>query len=154
MINWAIEHNGETKIFSNLPKSWGLSDNLNETSAFELGFKRVVTPTYDPSVEELTNFHFDSVNDYYTYDVVGKIFTETLAELKAQKIVRLKAIFKVEIGRTDWYVTRGSEPNYTIPQNILDERAALRTQSNDLEAQINALTTKKAVVSFVLPSIV
>jgi len=36
----------------------------------------------------------------------------------------------------------------TTPQSIKDDRAALRTQSDLIEAEINALTTKKDVVLF------
>lgn len=149
---WAIEHNGETKTFSSLPKSWGLSDNINETAAVELGFKRVVTPIFNPNVEELANFHLSG--DVYTYDVVDKTFPETLAELKAQKIVNLKAIFRTKLESIQWWWNRAdrTKGNKPVPQEIQDQDTALRTQCDDIEAQINALTTKKAVVGFVLPN--
>ena len=38
------------------------------------------------------------------------------------------------------------------PQETTNNRADLRTQSNTIEAEIKALTTKKAVLTFDLPT--
>jgi len=38
------------------------------------------------------------------------------------------------------------------PQEVIDNRADLRTQSNTIEAEIKALTTKKAVLTYDLPT--
>ena len=54
----------------------------------------------------------------------------------------------MELSQTDWYIIREADSGEATPQYIKDSRAALRSQSNDLEAQINALTTKKSVVLF------
>jgi len=144
----AILVNGKIKTFSILPKQWqddnGLHLNIKDYSA--LGFKDVVTPEIDYRIEELANLHLDG--DVYTYDVIEKPIKETLAELKSEKLSQLKTNVGMELSQTDWYIIREADSGEPTPQYIKDSRAALRSQSNDLEAQINALTTKKSVVLF------
>lgn len=151
----AININGEIKTFSKLPTNFNLDGNfyltVSDNDAAALGFKDVVTPAYDPRVEELTNLHLDG--DVYTYDVVDKPIKETLAELKASKVDEIKRVISYKLATTDWYIIREIDSGEPTSQSIKDERAALRTKSNDLEAQINALTTKKEVVIFELPNL-
>jgi len=144
----AILVNGEIKTFGSVPKKWsdenGLHLNIGDGSAF--GFKDVVEPTYDGRIEELANLHLDG--DVYTYDVIEKPIKETLAELKANKVSQLKSMVGDELSKTDWYIIREADSGEATPQSVKDDRAALRAESNAIEAEINALTTKKAVVLF------
>jgi hypothetical protein len=144
----AIEINGEIKTFGRLPKSWsddnGLHLNIKNGSAY--GFKDVVTPSYDGRIEELTNLHLDG--DVYTYDVIERPIKETLAELKEQKIIGLKSDIGSRLSATDWYIIREADSGEATPADIRGERAALRTKSDTIEAEINKLTSKKAVVLF------
>jgi hypothetical protein len=144
----AIEINGEIKTFGSVPKRWsdenGLHLNIGDGSAF--GFKDVVTPTFDGRIENLDNLHLDG--DVYTYDVVEITFSQTLAELKADKINTLKSAVGSRLFQTDWYIIREADSGEATPSDVRGERAALRTQSDSIEAEINALTTKKAVVLF------
>jgi hypothetical protein len=144
--------NGEIKTFSRVPRSWtdenGLHLNIGDGDT--LGFKEVVQPLYDSRVEELDNLHLDG--NVYTYDVIDKNIPQTLAELKSQKISNLKNSIGSELSKTDWFIIRESDSGELTPQSIKDEREALRTQSNELGKQIKALTTKKAVLLFDLPT--
>ena len=144
----AIEINGEIKTFGRVPKTWsdenGLHLNIGDGSAF--GFKDVVYPTFDGRVQELANLHLDG--DVFTYDVIEKPIKETLAELKANKVSELKSTVGLELSKTDWYIIREADSGEATPQSIKDERATLRAESNAIEADINALTTKKSVVLF------
>lgn len=147
----AIEINGEIKLFNKLPKEFTTSDGrlvlgLNEKFAKELGFKDVVVPDYDPRIQELANLHLEG--DVYTYDVIEKPIKETLDELKANKVEQLKSIVGGKLSATDWYIIREADSGEATPAGIKDERAVLRTKSDSIEAEINALTTKKAVVLF------
>jgi hypothetical protein len=144
----AILVNGEIKTFSSVPKTWvdGDTTYLNIKDGAFLGFKDVVFPTYDARVEKLENLHLDG--DVYTYDVIDKPIKETLAELKSQKISELKSIIGNMLSITDWYIIREADSGEATPSEIRGERAALRTKSDTIEAEINALTTKKAVVLF------
>jgi hypothetical protein len=148
----AILVNGEIKTFSRVPKSWSDENglHLNIGDGASLGFKEVVKPTYDSRIEELDNLHLDG--DVYTYDVIDKKIEQTLAELKANKISNLKHSIGSQLAKTDWYIIREADSGELTPQSIKDDRAALRTQSNDIEAQINALTTKKSVLTYDLPT--
>jgi hypothetical protein len=148
----AILVNGEIKTFSRVPKSWtdenGLHLNIGDGDT--LGFKEVVQPLYDSRIEEIDNLNLKG--NVYTYDVVEKKIEETLAELKSQKISNLKNSIGSELSKTDWFIIRESDSGELTPQSIKDEREALRTQSNELGKQIKALTTKKAVLLFDLPT--
>ena len=146
--------NNEIKIYSSVPNSFrtdeiyvaGGGKNLSDEKLKEYGFYDIVTPTFDGRVEKLENLHLDG--DVYTYDVVDITFSQTLAELKANKIQSLKSIIGNKLSATDWYVIRNADVGTEIPTDIKESRADLRDQSDILEAEINALTTKKAVVLF------
>lgn len=144
----AILVNGKIKTFSILPKQWqddnGLHLNIKDYS--KLGFKDVVRPNYDPRIQELVNLHLDG--DVFTYDVIEVPFKETIAELKSNKVFELKSIVGYKLSQTDWYIIREADSGEATPDSIRGERAALRTKSDSIEAEINALTTKKAVVLF------
>ena len=144
----AILVNGEIKTFGSLPKSWsdenGLHLNIKDGAAY--GFKDVVTPEIDYRIEELSNLHLEG--DVFTYDIIERPIKETLSELKANKVEQLKSMVGGQLSQTDWYIIREADSGEATPQSIKDERAALRTQSDSIEAEINALTTKKAVVLF------
>ena len=140
--------NGEIKTFGSVPKKWsdenGLHLNIGDGSAF--GFKDVVTPTFDGRIEELANLHLEG--DVFTYDVIERPIKETVAELKANKVSELKSIVGGQLSQTDWYIIREADSGESTPTDVRGERAALRTKSDSIEAEINALTTKKAVVLF------
>ncbi len=148
----AILVNGEIKTFSRVPKTWSDENglHLNIGDGASLGFKEVVQPAYDSRIEELANLHLDG--DVYTYDVVDKTIPQTLAELKSQKISNLKHSIGSELSKTDWYVVRYADVGTEIPANIKEARADLRDQSDIIETEINALTTKKAVLTYDLPT--
>lgn len=144
----AIEVNGEIKTFSKVPKVWndenGVHLSIGDGASF--GFKDVVIPQYNSKIEELANLHLEG--NVYTYDVLEKTITETLVQLKDWKINELKAMVGAKLSSTDWYITRESDSGEATPQSIKDERASLRNQSNVIETEINALSTKKAVILF------
>ena len=144
----------EIKIYNKLPNSFKAGDKLiaGGSSAFTkeqvqgFGFYDLITPDYDARVEELANLHLDG--DIYTYDVIEVPIKETLVELKSNKINQLKALVGFELSKTDWYIIREADSGESTPTDVRGERAALRTKSDSIEAEINALTTKKAVVLF------
>jgi len=148
----AILVNGEIKTFSRVPKSWTDENGLHLIvgDGSQYGFKDVVQPTYDSRIEKLDNLHLDG--DVYTYDVVDKTIPQTLAELKSQKISNLKHSIGSELSKTDWYVVRHADVGTEIPAAIKEARADLRDKSDIVEAEIKALTTKKAVLTYNLPN--
>ena len=142
--------NGNIKTFSKIPSVWNDENGTHFNIKEGFGFKEVVTPTYDSRVEELSAIKL--IGDVYTYDVIDRVIVQTLAELKSQKIDNLKSIIGSQLQRTDWVVIRQMDSGEVAPQEVIDNRADLRTQSNTIGAEIKALTTKKAVLTFDLPT--
>lgn len=151
----AKDYNGTIKI--GLPKSYGKViggfDKLSDSELAGYGFYNVNTPSYNSNTQELGDIYFDSSANEFTYPVNNKTWTETLAELKERKINNLKSIYNNKLAETDWKVTKELELGNTIPQSLKDDRAALRTECNNKESEINALTTKSAVESYTLPEL-
>jgi len=148
----AIEINGEIKVYAQLPGSWkGVMGNFSKLSDEEIksyGFYDVVTPDYNNMVEKLSPIYFDSDNEIYTYDVSNKTWSETLDELKENKLMQLKEHTNSLLGVTDWYYIRKLQRDINIPQEIEDEREAILSNHNDHETAINALTEKANVIKY------
>jgi hypothetical protein len=145
----AIDLNGTIKTFTSVPKSWKGKIGLQYASDSELealGFYNVNQPELTAS-QEYGAIEWDSENSQFTYPVLNKSYSETLAELKEQKINTLKAIYKTKLAETDWYIIRSQEGT-SAPQEVLDSRSALRTECATKETEINALNTKSAVVDY------
>ena len=151
----AIQHEGAIKKFTALPKVWTDENgtHLNITDGASFGFYPVVTPTYNSSTQSLGDIIWDGENETFTYPVIDRTWTQTVAELKESKIANLKAIYNKKLAETDWVIVRDTELGNTTDQSILDDRAALRTECATKEGEINAKTTKAAVVSYSLPNL-
>ncbi len=149
----AINIDGTIKTYNSIPKTWGNIlgvQYLNDSSLEELGFYDVVTPSTKQS-QELGSIEWDSKNKVFTYPVKNRTYSQTVAELKTQKIENLKSIYGSKLGKTDWYIVRAQE-GIAAPQDIIDARASLRTECASKEAEINALSTKSSIVDYQLPS--
>jgi len=154
----AIEINGQIKQYSKLPSSWGNVlggfDLLSNDELKTYGFYDVVIPDHDSRVEDLGELYFDSASETFTKDVSDRTWVLTLAELKEQQINNFKHSTGTKLQETDWYIVRNQETGTAIPADITSARQALRDQCDTVESEINALTTKKAVMSYDLPSII
>jgi hypothetical protein len=149
----AINIDGTIKTYSNL-KSFGGALGLQYSSDSDLetlGFYDVVTPTTKQS-QELGDIEWDADNSVFTYPVENKTYSQTVAELKTQKIENLKHIYGSKLGKTDWYVVRAAEGSTAVPSDIATERSDLRTECASKEAEINALSTKSSIIDYQLPS--
>ena len=155
----AKDYNGTIKIYSRLPKSYGSIiggfDLLSDSELQSHGFYDVVKPSYNSDTQELGAIYWDSANSQFTYPVNNKTWSETLAELKEQKISNLKTFgrFNSKLAETDWIIVRDTELGNTTDQDTLDDRAALRTVCSTHETAINAKTTKAQVASYALPDL-
>ena len=154
----AIQINEAIKRYTTIPKAWGNViggfDLLSSTEWEAAGFYDVVTPSYDSATQYLGDLEWDADSSTFTYPVINRTWTQTVAELKEAKIANLKAIYNRKLSETDWYIVREAEGGTATPQSILDDRAALRTECGTKEGEINALTTKVAVVSYSLPNFI
>jgi len=153
----AIQIDGAIKRYTTIPKSWGnviAGFNLLSSTEWEAaGFYDVLTPSYDSTTQYLGDLEWDADSSTFTYPVINRTWTQTVAELKEAKIANLKAIYNRKLSETDWYIIREAEGGTATPQSILDDRAALRTECGTKEGEINAKTTKAAVVSYSLPNL-
>ena len=157
----AVNNNGIITTFPDIPKqfrsSTGYHLNARAMTADELRnaglFDVIIPEEYDSRIHDLDEIYFDSASSVFRKDLINKTWSETLAELKAKQIDNFKGQINSKLATTDWYVTRKVERNIDIPQDIQDTRAGLLTQLDTVETEINALTTKKAVVSYDFPNI-
>jgi hypothetical protein len=150
----AINIDGAIKTYNNL-KSFGGALGLQYSSDNDLealGFYNVVKPSISPS-EELGAIEWDSNNNVFTYPIVSKTFSQSLEEMKQEKIAFLKSLYNQKLAKTDWKVIKAQELGESISQTDLDARAALRAECNTKEVEINALNTKIKVNDYFLPSI-
>ena len=152
----AIQINGAIKRYTTIPKAWGNTiggfNLLSSTEWEAAGFYDVVSPSYDSATQYLGDLEWDGDASVFTYPVIDRTWSQTVAELKTSKIENLKSIYGRKLSETDWYIIRAQE-GIAAPQEITDARAALRTDCATKEDEINALTTKKAVVSYSLPNL-
>ena len=104
---------------------------------------------YDSNIHDLSDIYWDSENTRFTYPKTNKTWTQTVSELKEQKIANLKASANSKLSETDWVIIRDTELGKgTTAQDILDARAAIRTSVATKESEINAKTTKASVVKY------
>lgn len=157
----AVNNNGIITTFPNVPKqfrsSTGYHLNARSMTADELRdaglFDVVIPEEYDSRIHDLDEIYFDSAASVFRKDLINKTWSETLAELKTKQINNFKGQIGSKLAETDWYIIRNADNGSEIPADITTARADLRTQSNTVETEINALTTKKAVMSYDFPNI-
>jgi hypothetical protein len=151
----AIEINGTIKTYNAIPKAWGNViagfDLLSSSDWEAAGFYDVIKPSYDSATQYLGDLEWDADSSTFTYPVINRTWSQTVAELKESKIANLKSIYNRKLSETDWYIIRAQE-GVAAPQEVLDARAALRTECSTKEGEINALTTKVAIASYSLPN--
>ena len=157
----AVNNNGIITTYPDVPKqfrsSTGYHLNARGMTADELRnaglFDVIIDENYDSRIHTLGEIYFDPAASVFRKDAEDITWSETLAELKEKAINNFKGQIGNKLGATDWYVTRKVERNIDIPQEVQDDRADLLTQLDTVETEINALTTKKAVVSYDFPNI-
>ena len=149
---------GKVVKYSKIPSEWngtrhyigGFHNATTEELEAE-GFFDVVTPAIRES-QELGAIAWDSSNSVFTYPVENKTFSQSLAEMKAQKIDNLKSIYGRELAKTDWIVVRDQELGDTTDSAISSARATLRSACATKETAINGKTTKAQVADYSLPN--
>ena len=153
--------NNIVKTYSSTPKSWGavicgfntFSDSKLQTYGFyNIEDIKTTHSDFDGRIHNIGALSFDSDNNVYKYAKVNISFSSSLAELKTQKILNLESIYKFELEKTDWIVTKNLELGNDIPSSTLTARAALRTECNNHEGSINSKTTKNTVILYDLPN--
>jgi len=121
---------------------------LSSEDLEDLGFYDVVVPDYDPVTQTISGLHFDNINNNFTYNVNDKTISETVDELKEQRITALNKLVYDKLQPTDFYITRFTEKDVSIPSAIQVARDAIRTTAETKENEINALTDKAAILKY------
>jgi len=157
----ARTNNNIVKTYSSTPKSWGavicgfntFSDSKLQTYGFyNIEDIKTTHSDFNERIHNIGALSFDADNNVYKYAKTNKTFNQSVAELKTEKISNLESIYKFELEKTDWIVTKNLELGNDIPSSTLTARAALRTECNNHEGYINSKTTKNAVILYNLPN--
>jgi len=152
----AINRNGKITIYQGVPNSFtssaGTHMNASKMSDEELKnvglFDVKISDDYDERIHDLGEIYWATEETVFKKDLVDKTWSETLDELKTRRINNFKSIVNSELQKTDWYIIRKSDSGDAVPDSVITDRAALRTRSTTVEAEINALTTKKEVILY------
>ena len=153
----AVNKNGTIRVYASAPKSFNGNnkvyltgfDRISEAQQKAEGLFDVVMPDgYDSRVHNLGDIYWDSANTRFTYPKTNKTWSQSLADMKTDKIANLKATANTKLSETDWIIVRDTELGNTTDQTTLDDRAAIRTSCATKESEINAKTTKAAVVKY------
>ena len=153
----AVNKNGTIRVYGSAPKSFNGNnkvyltgfDRISEAQQKAEGLFDVVMPDgYDSRVHNLGDIYWDSANTRFTYPKTNKTWSQSLADMKTDKIANLKATANRKLSETDWIIVRDTELGNTTDQTTLDDRAAIRTSCATKESEINAKTTKAAVVKY------
>ncbi len=135
------------------PTNWGSWSDEEKTAA---GLVWVDDPApFDPRFywaadvpKALDDVHeIDETDGEPAFDTDGNPII-TLG-LKSQECAKVKAEAGSLLAPTDWYVIRRAEASVAIPADVLTYRTAVRTASNSMEAQINAVTTHAELVTLI-----
>lgn len=156
-MSYAINRNGTIQVYTSIPKAFegsqkeylGGFDQLTRAEQKAEGLFDVVLPDgYNSQIHDLGEIFWDSENLQFTYPKTNKTWSQTVAELKEQKIANLKANANRKLSETDWYIIRNADTGDEVPSDITDARAAIRTSVATKESEINAKTTKAQVVQY------
>ena len=153
-----LSNNGKLTIYNNVPDSFtssigsvmGGGKNLSEEELKDHGIYDLNYPEgYNSTIHNLSaSPKFDSVNQVYNYTKTDKSWTETLSKLKARHIANLKSRANSKLQETDWYIIRKAELDTEIPSDITSARAAIKSNVETKESEINALTKKSDVIIY------
>ena len=170
----AIERSGTIQTFTRLPNEWnddkGYHINFRKiTNKEDYGFYDVVTPSYDPVTQSLSQIFWDADNKVFTYTVNNTDFDATYTvevedeegnkteetkpvydkdKLKTDIISSVKRDANNLLSPTDWYTSRKSELGTAIPDSILVSRKSIRDKVNIIETQVNALDNVESILKF------
>jgi len=157
----AINNNGKITIYQGVPQSFTSSQgvhlnapNMTEEALKNAGlFDVIISEEYDERIHDLGEIYWVTEETVFKKDLVDKTWSETLDELKTNRINHFKSLVNDKLQQTDWYIIRNADNSDPVPEEIQTARADLRLQSATVEDEINALTTKKEVILYDFPNI-
>jgi hypothetical protein len=90
----------------------------------------------------------DTSNKKVDVETEELVWETTLHEAKSDKIQEIKDRAYEVLSETDWYITREQEMGEPIPQDVLDHRSQVRSDSNNFEQEVNNLETVEDVLNY------
>jgi len=129
-LDRAFTHNGIS-----YPANWLRLTTLAEKEA--IGIVEVPDPP-NPAYDQRFYWGVDNPKDH--------------AQLVEQWVAQVKQTAGTLLAPTDWYITRQAETGSSVPQDVLDRRAEIRTYSNTKEAAITATTTTDELAAYITGS--
>jgi hypothetical protein len=156
----AVNNNGIITTYPDVPlkfrSSTGYHLNARSMTADELRnaglFDVIIDENYDSRIHDLGEIYWDSQSTVFRKDTVDKTWSQTLEELKEQKIANYKHTIGGELSKTDWYIIRQTDSGEVVPTEVTEARQLLRNLTTQAENEINALTTKQQVILYEYPS--
>ena len=82
-------------------RNWS-EEKLNENGLFPV----VIDNSYDSRIHDLGEIYWDSAANVFKKDISDKTFSQSLSELKENRINHFKSIINSELSKTDWYIIR------------------------------------------------
>ena len=157
----AVNNNGIITTYPDVPKqfksSTGYHLNARGMTASELTdaglFDVIIDENYDSRIHTLGEIYWDSGALVFRKDAEDITWSESLSELKERQINNFKGQIGSKLAETDWYIIRNADNGTEVPTEVAEARQALRDQSDSVESEINALTTKKKVMQYDFPNI-
>ena len=157
----AVNNNGIITTYPDVPKqfksSTGFHLNARGMTASELTdaglFDVIIDENYDSRIHTLGEIYWDSGALVFRKDAEDITWSESLSELKERRINNFKGQIGNKLAQTDWYIIRNADNGTEVPTEVSEARQALRDQSDSVESEINALTTKKKVMQYDFPNI-
>ena len=157
----AVNNNGIITTYPDVPKqfksSTGFHLNARGMTASELTdaglFDVIIDQNYDSRIHTLGEIYWDSGALVFRKDAEDITWSESLSELKERQINNFKGLIGSKLAATDWYIIRNADNGTEVPTEVSEARQALRDQSDSVESEINALTTKKKVMQYDFPNI-
>ena len=157
----AVNNNGIITTYPDVPKqfksSTGFHLNARGMTASELTdaglFDVIIDQNYDSRIHTLGEIYWDSGALVFRKDAEDITWSESLSELKERRINNFKGQIGSKLAETDWYIIRSADNGTEVPTEVSEARQALRDQSDSVESEINALTTKKKVMQYDFPNI-
>ena len=157
----AVNNAGVITFYQSVPNSFrsstGLHMNVKNWSDQDMKdnglFDVIIDEDYDSRIHDLGEIYFDSAAQCYRKDHVNKTWTKTIDEYKEQAINNYKHSIGSKLSVTDWYIIREMDNGTEVPGDITSQRQSLRDTCNEVEQQINDLTTIEEIITFNYPNI-
>ena len=104
----------------------------------------------------VNNWYIEETNpipsEQLCFDTWLNVSVKRLAtQRKLERIKEVKELANLELLKTDWKIIKHQETNYLTPEQYFDlkvERNNIRIKSNEIETEINNLTTLEDVNNY------